>query len=139
MLLSDSQITEEINSHGIEITPFDQRMLQPASYDLKIGKDVAVVPQNGNSIVNLEDNGVFVIPPYTPAVIYTMEHLKLSLHIVGRFGLKSALSRRGMYASVGPQVDPGFEGKLSVTLFNLTPVAVPLNYGDSFLSLVILG
>jgi len=135
MLLSDVQIREEINSHGIEITPFDETMLQPASYDLKIGKDVAVVPENGHTMLNLEETGVVVIPPYTPAVIYTLEHLKLKVHLVGRFGLKSALSRRGMYASVGPQVDPGFEGKLSVTLFNLTPVAVPLNYGDSFLSL----
>ena len=44
------------------------------------------------------------------------------------------MSRRGIYASVGPQVDPGFKGRLSVTLFNLTPVPVALNYGAPFLS-----
>lgn len=135
MILSDVEILSEIRSGAILITPFDEEMLQPASYDLKIGKDVAVVPQNGQPRIDLEQAGVVLIPPYTPAVIYTMEHLKLSLNIVGRFGLKSALSRRGVYASVGPQVDPGFDGKLSVTLFNLTPVAVPLSYADSFLSL----
>jgi hypothetical protein len=76
-----------------------------------------------------------VLEPYSPAVVSAREHLILPLNLVGRFGLKSGLSRRGVYASVGPQVDPGFDGWLSVTLFNFTPTPVALDYEDSFLSL----
>lgn len=135
MLLSDVQIRDEIAAGNIEITPFDESMLQPASYDLKVGKDAATIPRNGEARMDLEKEGVMVIPAYAPAIIYSKEHLKLSTYLAGRFGLKSSLSRRGIYASVGPQVDPGFIGRLSVTLFNLTPLPVPLSYGDSFLSL----
>jgi dCTP deaminase len=135
MILSDVEIRREIERGGMEISPFDEAMLQPASYDLKIGKDVAVASQDGRAKLDLEAEKIVIIPPYTPAVIYTMEHLKLSLSLLGRFGLKSSLSRRGMYGSVGLQVDPGFKGNLSVTLFNITPVGFPLNFGDSFLSL----
>jgi deoxycytidine triphosphate deaminase len=42
--------------------------------------------------------------------------LRLSTSYVGHFGLKSKLARRGIAASVGIQIDPGFEGPLSVTL-----------------------
>lgn len=136
-MLSNTEILGEVNSGALTIDPFDEKYLEPASYDLRIGKDAATVPKNGGGdpTIDLEKAGFLVVQPYAPAIIYAMEHLKLPLDLAGRFGLKSGLSRRGVYASVGPQVDPGFDGKLSVTLFNLTPVPVALNYGDTFLSL----
>lgn len=135
MILSDTEIVKEIRAGNLDISPFDNEMVQPASYDLKIGKDAATIPKNGEARIDLEKERFIVIQPYAPAVIWTMENLKLPLTIAGRFGLKSSLSRRGIYASVGPQVDPGFKGRLSVTLFNLTPAPFALNYGDAFLSL----
>jgi dCTP deaminase len=135
MILSDRDIRSEIQSGKLVIDPFDERLLEPATYDLRVGKDAATVPKNGEPRVNLEEEGFILIDPYAPAVVYAKEHLKLPLHLAGRFGLKSGLSRRGLYASVGPQVDPGFDGKLSVTIFNLTPTPFALNYGAPFLSL----
>ena len=137
MILCDRDILREMKAKRFSIIPFDEGMLQPASYDLRVGKDAATVPkeEGGSFTMDLEKEGIIVIPPYAPAIIYTMETLSLPLNLAGRFGLKSGLSRRGVYASVGPQVDPGFEGPLSVTLYNFTPTSVALNYGDSFLSL----
>lgn len=135
MILSREQILNERNKGAIYIDPFDENMLQPASYDLTVGKDAATIPKNGEPRVDLEKERILIIPGYAPAIIWAKEHLKLPLDLVGRFGLKSHLSRRGIYASVGPQVDPGFEGKLSVTLFNFTPMAVAINYSEAFLSL----
>ena len=135
MILSREQILEERNRRAIEIEPFDEEMVQPASYDLKVGKDAATIPKNGEPRIDLEKERILIIPAYAPAIIWAKEHLRLPLDLAGRFGLKSHLSRRGIYASVGPQVDPGFVGKLSVTLFNFTPLSVPINYDDPFLSL----
>ncbi|HEV2381205.1 MAG TPA: dCTP deaminase [Terriglobia bacterium] len=136
MILTDGQIRREIGAGHLVITPFEDRYLEPASYDLRVGKDAATIPQNGDSVrINLEEKRLLVIAPYAPAVIYAMEHIELPLNIAGHFGLKSGLSRRGIHASVGPQVDPGFVGKLSVTLFNLTTTPIALDYGETFLSL----
>jgi dCTP deaminase len=135
MPISDVQIEEALQKQEIAITVFDPDMLQPASYDLKAGKFAATVPTNGDPRINLEKEGMLLIPPYAPAVIFTMEELKLSKSYVGRFGLKSKLARRGVTASVGLQIDPGFHGPLSVTLFNHTPTPVTLNYGEDFLSM----
>jgi dCTP deaminase len=135
MFMSDVQITQAIHEGGIRITPYDDKMLQPASYDLKIGRNAATVPKNGDPRINLEEEGVLFIPAYAPAVVWTKEELALTTEYVGHFGLKSKLARRGLIASVGIQVDPGFEGPLSVTLLNMTPTPLSLNYGEDFLTL----
>jgi dCTP deaminase len=134
MILSDTEILEAIDSKELGISPFDENMLQPASYDLKVGENAATVPENGEAIINLRDEGIVVINAYTPAVVWTLEQLTIPLNMAGRIGLKSNLSRRGVYASLGPQIDPGFSGNLSVSLFNLTPSPVVLNFQERFLT-----
>ena len=135
MPLSNVEIRDELDAGNISITPFDPEMLQPASYDMRIGRIAATVPKDSDPRIDLEKDHVLVIPGYAPAIIWTLEELKLPLNMVGHFGVKSSLSRRGLFASVGMQVDPGFEGPLSVSLMNMTPNAAALNYKDSFVTL----
>ncbi len=136
MLLSDVEIKREVKAKHIIISPFDDKYVEPASYDLRVGKDAATIRHNGaDGRIDLEKEHLLLIEPFAPAIVWALEHIELPRNIAGRFGLKSGLSRRGIYASVGPQVDPGFSGKLSVTLFNLTTNPVALDYGDTFLSL----
>jgi dCTP deaminase len=135
MPLSNVEIQQELDLGHISITPFDQAMLQPASYDLKVGKIAATVSRNSDPRIDLESEHTLVIPGYSPAVIWTKEELKLPLNMVGHFGVKSGLSRRGLFASVGIQIDPGFKGPLSVSLMNLTPNPAALGYGESFCTL----
>src|SRR3990172_9414587 len=103
MMLSREEIRETRTLGLIEIEPFDEEMLQPASYDLKVGKDAATIPKNGEPRVDLEKERILLIPAYAPAIIWAKEYLKLPLNLAGRPGLKSHLSRRGVYASIGPQ------------------------------------
>jgi dCTP deaminase len=137
MPLSNVEIREALKSGAVVITPFEKSLLQPASYDMRIGKNAATVPKNGDPRVDLEAERVLLVPGYAPAQVFTLEEIKLPLNMVGHFGMMSSLARRGLYASVGIQVDPGFEGPLSVSLMNLTPNPVALNYGDPFVTLEI--
>jgi len=140
MAMSDVEILRALKDGGISISPYDEQMLQPASYDLKVGKVAATVPSNDDTKdprVDLEEKGVLLIPPYAPAVVYTHEEISLSTEFVGHFGIKSKLARRGLNASVGIQIDPGFKGPLSVNLINMTPFPQMLGYKDDFLTLEI--
>jgi len=58
MILSDNDILSEVKASRIGITPFEEQMVQPASYDLRIGKEAATVPTNGNPIIDLEKEGL---------------------------------------------------------------------------------
>ncbi len=135
MPLSNEEILEVLASGEIGINPFDKEMLQPASYDLKIGKLAATVPTNGDPRINLEKEGVLLIPAYAPAVIFTLEELRFSRSYIGHIGLTSTMARRGVHASLGIQIDPDFEAPLSITLQNMTPNAITLNYKDPFITI----
>jgi deoxycytidine triphosphate deaminase len=107
MILSNGEILQEVKLGALLIEPFAEKYLEPATYDLRVGKDAATIPKNGGeATLDLEKAGFIVIQPYAPAIICTMEHLRLPLYMAGRFGLKSGLSRRGVYASVGPRSIP---------------------------------
>ena len=70
----------------------------------------------------------------TFGVINVMEELKLGPQYVGRFGLRSKYARKGLIATTGPQIDPGYHGKLILGITNLTPRPISLPYKDDFVS-----
>ena len=135
MLLADSQIREAVESEKLTITDFDPNCLQPATYDLRIGRYVYAPPNPDQPIDLSHDGGAYRLPPYGTAVLTTHENLKLPPNMAGRIGLKSGLARLGVLASTGPQIDPGFEGKLFVSIFNVTAVPHVLTYRDTFLTI----
>ena len=64
----------------------------------------------------------------------TLEIIRLGPQYVGRFGLRSKFARKGLIATTGPQIDPGYRGRLIIGITNLSPRPVTLSYGDDFLS-----
>lgn len=137
MILVDHQIRGAVEKGRIGITNFAPECLQPASYDLRIGPLVySPLKENPDKPINLSANGgTFVLAPYGTAILMTFETLKLDKDVIGRFGLKSGFARRGLLASTGPQVDPGYKGKLFISLQNLVPRSQVLTYKETFLTI----
>ncbi len=136
MVLVDHRIREEVKTGHLGIEDFDESCLQPATYDLRIGA-LVYSPSLGSfdEPYDLSKNGgAYRIPPYGSATLTTHETLRMPNDMVGRFGLKSGFARRGLFASTGPQIDPGFDGKLFISLLNLTPASYVIAYKETFLS-----
>src|ERR1700730_10921736 len=113
MILVDRDIRHAVSSGDLVIKQFADDCVQPASYDLRIGKDVFVPTSSPDRPFDISANGrLFKLPPYGVAVLTTHEDLELPDTMTGRIGLKSGLARKGLVASTGPQIDPGFKGKL---------------------------
>jgi dCTP deaminase len=133
--LVDHAIQDRVRTGDLTITNFADDCVQPASYDLRIGAKI-LAPSQPDKAYNMASNGgAYRLPPYGVAVLETYEDLKLPNNVLGRIGLKSSFARKGLLASTGPQIDPGFEGKLFISLFNLTAGAHVLKYKDSFLTI----
>ena len=64
-----------------------------------------------------------------------LKKLSLSARHVARFGLTSTYARKGLIATVGAQVDPGFRGRLVVGLTNLSTKPIALPHKDIFLTI----
>ncbi len=134
MILSNKDILNTCkNGSSIVIEPFFEELLQPASYDLRVGDQAASSAKK--EVLDLTKTAFIEIMPGDFVIMLTHEKLALDLQHTARFGLTSSYARKGLLATVGPQVDPGFEGRLIIGLTNLSSKPIVLPYKDRFLTI----
>lgn len=132
MILTAQEIVEANRSGDIAIVPFVEKQVQGASYDLRVGDQGAAT--STKKVVNIRDTGFLTLQPGDFALVTVLEELRLGPQYTGRFGLRSKYARKGIVATTGPQIDPGYHGRLILGVTNLTPRAIPLPYMDDFVS-----
>ncbi len=107
----------------------DESNISTSSYDLSLGDEYYYE----GKIRNLSVKKPFMmIEPYDYAIVTSSEYANFSNDIAGRFDLKIGLFCQGIILSNGPQVDPGFRGKLFCLLFNTSNSPVVLKRGEHY-------
>jgi len=139
-VLSDGTILEYVQQGRIKVDPWDPKMVQPASIDLRLGDSFRVFHNHRATAIDLHDPPAnlteeVVVPPGEPFVIHpgefclgrTLEWVQIPDDIVARIEGKSSLGRLGLivHATAG-FCDPGFQGTLTLELNNLTRVPIRL-------------
>ena len=132
MILNAQQIEAAQKAGDIGIEPFETGQVQAATYDLRVGRQGATT--SAKKIINIEEQGYLALEPGDFAVISVLEIIKLGTQYAARFGLRSKYARRGLIATTGPQIDPGYRGRLMIGLTNLTPNTVTLPFRDDIVS-----
>lgn len=135
MILTDKQIRDAVSTGDIEIEPFEESQVEAASYDLRVGEHGATTKSKQK--VDIKGTGFLLLEPGDFGVVEVMEVIKFSDQHAGRIGLRSKYARKGIIATTGPQIDPGFHGRLVLGLTNLTPQSVSIPYGDDILTIEI--
>lgn len=133
MILTDADINLAVEDGAIKIDPFMPTQIQPASYDLRVGPQGLTTSSNG--LVNIEAKGFLELRPGDFGIIMTREIIEFDSSHVARIGLRSRYARKGIIATVGPQVDPGFKGRLKIGVTNLSPHVVTFPFEDDFITL----
>ncbi|AIU69874.1 deoxycytidine triphosphate deaminase [Thermococcus eurythermalis] len=128
MMLPDWKIRKEIL-----IEPFSEESLQPAGYDLRVGREAYL---NGK-LIDVEEDGKVVIPPKTHALVLTLERIKLPDDVMGDMKLRSSLAREGLIGSFA-WVDPGWDGNLTLAIYNSSDEPVELHYGERFVQIAFI-
>jgi len=128
--LSGRKIGDLIREGKLLIDPFDSKLIQPASYDLRLGPKILAGPlcseKLGMVIQLTEKDPSYEIYSGQMVGVLSLEKLKLPLDICGRFGIRSTFARRGINAFGGLQLDPGFRGRLTMNLLNVGPEPVTI-------------
>ena len=139
-VLSDAHIVRAIQTKDLEIDPFSENSVQPASYDIHLGNNF--VTFDGHGVVNpLKDvpfgereitvkDGHKIIYPQKFMLATTLEYVKLGYSIVARVEGVSSLGRIGLVVhSTAGYIDPGFIGQITLELFNMAPFPIMLTPG----------
>ncbi len=142
MVLSDRDIRTAIEEGDISVDPFDLSLLQPASIDLRLGKeflifkwaehiciDVKKPAEDLMERVEIDDDSPFILHPNEFALGVTYERVGVSDSVVGRLEGKSSLGRLGIiiHATAG-YLDPGNKLHMTLELHNLGRLPVKLYY-----------
>ena len=132
-VMSDAALKEALDRGAILIEPAPEQ-IKAASIDFRLGPEAFLGTQD--QITSLEDKRLLVIPPGELALVTTLEKIRLGPQFAGQIGLRSHFARKGLALLAGPQVDPGFHGRLHVALVNLSPIEISIAYREPLVTIV---
>ena len=119
-LLSDKSIERAINEGDIFIAPFDRKQLQPAGYNLT--PTCFVYSTKRKCLLNViksNDETYVMIDKNDTVLIKTRESIAISSVLAGNFFSKVKTVSEG-FGHVSTTLDPGWEGKLLISINNPT-------------------
>ncbi|MFA4995563.1 MAG: dCTP deaminase [Patescibacteria group bacterium] len=143
MVFSDNDIKKAIEDKKIIITPEDDSMIQPSSYDVRLSNKFRVFnnykysiidPREKQldltSLVELKNGSPFILHPGEFILGSTLEVIGLDKTVVARIEGKSSLGRLGLLIhSTAGYVDPGFKGTITLELSNVANLPIALYPG----------
>jgi dCTP deaminase len=140
VILSDGTIRTLLANGRIRIAPLGDDQIQPASVDLRLGRQFRVIvnhsaesidpyssPAELTTLIEVPADGPFILHPGEFVLGTTVECLGLPDDIVARVDGKSSLGRWGVliHATAG-FIDAGFTGEVTLELSNVATLPVKL-------------
>ncbi len=154
MLLPDFMIEEHVLTGALGIDPFDPLCIQPASYDVHLGKH-AIRPLKHTDPIRIRDliyvglggsipikavgaeaeaawlGSMLYLPPHTFILGELQEHIRIPPGLAAKIEGKSSVGRGGVTVHVtAGWVDPGWDGVLTLELCNLSKNTLILDVGQ---------
>lgn len=137
MILSDRTILQMIQDGTLKITPLEQEQIQPASVDIRLGNTFGIVEDSPRGIITMEnkipyktiESDSYVLLPNQFVLAATMEYISLPDTLTAFVEGRSSLGRMGLFIQNAGWVDPGFEGEITLELYNANRCAIELKCG----------
>lgn len=137
MILSDKTIRAMLREQALRIEPFTEDQIQPASVDIRLGETYSLVEDTSGGILRLESQtqyktiraDTYLLMPGQFVLATTMEYFRLPDHITAFVEGRSSIGRLGLFVQNAGWVDPGFEGEITLELFNANRCAIELKAG----------
>jgi dCTP deaminase len=140
VLLSDRDLKAEIDKGRVNLEPYDPKMVQPSSIDVRLDKffrtfenhkyayiDPAEDQPDLTRLVETPANEPFILHPGEFVLGSTYEVVSLPDDLAGRLEGKSSLGRLGLLThSTAGFIDPGFSGHITLELSNVANLPIKL-------------
>lgn len=144
MILSDVTLKKLVDSGELGVSPIAADSIQPASIDMRLGTHFLVVEDRQMHTIDLNSEIVYrqiegqsiIIPPHSFLLATTMEYIKLPNDLVAFVEGRSSIGRIGLFIQNAGWVDPGFEGQITLELYNANSLPIRLEAGRRICQLV---
>lgn len=140
-VLSDRDIKKAVKEGKIGISDYLEENVSCASIDLRLGNEFCVFKhteithidtkntenQQLMEKITIKENSPFIIHPGEFALGITKETVKVPENLLARLDGRSSLGRLGLVIhSTAGIVNPGFEGKLTLEIHNISNVPISI-------------
>jgi len=137
MILSDQTIRALLAEGRLGIEPLEDRQIQPASVDIRIGNSFSVLETGSGSVMKMDAPVAyrqitadrFLLLPGQFVLATTMEYIRLPDNLTAFVEGRSSVGRMGIFIQNAGWVDPGFEGEITLELFNASACGIELAAG----------
>lgn len=143
MILPDRDIQYMVKENEIDIEPYNESQVEPASYDIQLDDSVMFFDEEGDGevIVNPDSDGKnydtlekdisdgIHIQPGTFFLASTKERIELPDFIGATVMGRSSFGRLGLEIHRAGWIDPGFCGTVTLELDNASPNTIYLEEG----------
>lgn len=137
MILSDGEILKYIKMGQLITSPLEKKQIQPASVDVTLGNTFSVVRDYASGIIDPSkqieyktfETDEFVLLPNQFVLATTQEYVKLPNNLSAFVEGRSSWGRLGLFIQNAGWVDPGFEGEITLELYNANRCAIKLKAG----------
>ena len=144
VILSDNTIRQLLSSGELRVDPHTPEQIQPASVDLRLSDHFLKVDENRLDVMRLDQEidyqnlhqDEIVIPPLSFLLATTLETIALPHDLTAFVEGRSSIGRIGLFTQNAGWVDPGFEGTLTLELFNANRLPIRLQKGRRVCQLV---
>jgi len=140
VLLSDRDITAQLDEGRIRLDPYAPEMIQPSSIDVRLDRFFRVFEnhryphidpaEEQPELTRLVEPGVddpFILHPGEFVLGSTYEQVSLPDDVAARLEGKSSLGRLGLLThSTAGFIDPGFSGHVTLELSNVATMPIKL-------------
>lgn len=137
MILSDRTLRDAIKNGRIVIDPFDDSCVQPGSIDFRLGSHFLVLEDKDMDMITFDseiryraiEQDAITVPAHSFVLATTMEYLKLPPDVTAFVEGRSSIGRMGLFIHNAGWIDPGFEGNITLELFNANSLPIRLQAG----------
>jgi dCTP deaminase len=144
VIVSDRSLRELLARREIVVEPLEDYQIQPASIDLRLGEHFLKVDENSVDSIALDrpvpyleiKKAEIVIPPHTFLLAVTREFIRLPADITAFVEGRSSIGRIGLFIQNAGWVDPGFEGTITLELYNANRLPIRLASGRRICQIV---
>ncbi len=121
----------------LKISPLEEGQIQPASVDIRLGNTFSIIEDSPTGIIALDStiryktitSETYVLLPNQFVLATTLEYFELPNDVTAFVEGRSSLGRLGLFIQNAGWVDPGFQGEITLELYNANRCAIELRAG----------
>jgi len=144
VIVSDRTLRNLLAEGTIVVKPLEERQIQPASIDLRLGDHFLKIDENRMEAIGLDRELEYIeikrqeiiIPPHSFMLAVTQEYIRLPNNVTAFVEGRSSIGRIGLFIQNAGWVDPGFEGTITLELYNANRLPIRLTSGRRICQIV---